>query len=262
MEHQLKNDVPPSENGTTCKSCNEALSINARFCNKCGTRAEHTQKSAEFNYSKRLSLVFGFYFTLLLLVSVIRLTDWGAELFSQLAADITYAVITIGFVIQNFSEIKNLIRLPTINWKILVTVVCSAIVFGWIVSIVSNFLNQSLFDQIGSKYYYSYIDSDYPLLWTVISVAVFPAIFEELGFRGVLFNHIIKISNANAAIIISSLLFTVMHLSFISLLWILPIGLAFAYLRNKYNTLFYGIVGHFTYNAFIVIYEFYFEGIY
>jgi membrane protease YdiL (CAAX protease family) len=262
MEHQSNNDAPSTESITTCKSCNEPLNTTARFCNKCGSKADNAKKSVESNYSKRLSLIFGFYFTLLLLVSIIRLTEWGAELFSQLAADITYAIITIGFVIQNFSEIKNLIRLPSINWKILAAVICSAIAFGWIVSIVSNFLNQSLFDQIGSKYYYAFIDSDYPLLWTVISVAVFPAIFEELGFRGVLFNHIIKISNANAAVIISSLLFTVMHLSFISLLWILPIGLAFAYLRNKYNTLFYGMVGHFTYNAFIVMYEFYFEGIY
>ena len=47
-----------------------------------------------------------------------------------------------------------------------------------------------------------------------------------------------------------------MHLQIISLLWLIPIGLVFGLLRNKYNTLWYGVIGHFVYNFSITVYEF------
>ncbi|TXH26639.1 MAG: CPBP family intramembrane metalloprotease [Cyclobacteriaceae bacterium] len=47
-----------------------------------------------------------------------------------------------------------------------------------------------------------------------------------------------------------------MHLAFISLIWLIPIGLAFGFLRSRYNTIWYGIVGHFVYNFCITVYEF------
>jgi len=41
-----------------------------------------------------------------------------------------------------------------------------------------------------------------------------------------------------------------------SLLWLVPIGLAFGYLRDKHNTLWYGMIGHFAYNFSITFFEF------
>ena len=49
---------------------------------------------------------------------------------------------------------------------------------------------------------------------------------------------------------------TKIHLSIISLLWLVPLGLVLGFLRGKYNTLWYGMVAHFTYNFAITIFEF------
>lgn len=42
----------------------------------------------------------------------------------------------------------------------------------------------------------------------------------------------------------------------ICMLWLVPGGLIFAFMRMKYNTLWYGIVGHFTYNFVITVLDF------
>jgi membrane protease YdiL (CAAX protease family) len=74
-------------------------------------------------------------------------------------------------------------------------------------------------------------------------------------FRGVLFNETLKIAGLKSTILITSILFTILHLSLISIFWIFPIGLVFGYLRAKYNTILYGVIGHFVYNASVVIVE-------
>ncbi|MBL7895686.1 MAG: CPBP family intramembrane metalloprotease [Bacteroidia bacterium] len=117
-------------------------------------------------------------------------------------------------------------------------------------------MNESVFNNSNSTYIEHYKDSPLPLLFSIISVGVFPAIFEEIAFRGILFNELKNIVSNNSTIIISTVLFTILHFSLISFLWIFPIGLLFGYLRSKYDNLIYGIIGHFVYNSSIVMIEF------
>ena len=95
-----------------------------------------------------------------------------------------------------------------------------------------------------------------PFLLEILFRCVQPAIFEEVAVRGFLFNNLQEVTSARSAVYITSFLFGVLHLAFMSLLWLIPIGLAFAFLRMRYHTLWYGIVGHFTYNMAITYMEF------
>jgi uncharacterized protein len=137
---------------------------------------------------------------------------------------------------------------------ILVTII-GAILGSFVVTWVANMINVSINDDV---FYDTYLfeDTPFPLLFSVLFIAVQPAIFEEVAFRGFIFNGIKKVTNASGAIYTSAFLFGIMHLQIISLLWLIPIGLVFALLRNKYNTLWYGVVGHFTYNLCITLNEF------
>jgi membrane protease YdiL (CAAX protease family) len=90
----------------------------------------------------------------------------------------------------------------------------------------------------------------------VIMTCVSPAIFEEIAFRGFMFENLQALASSKEAVYISAILFGIMHLSFISLLWLIPLGIIFAMLRVKYNTLWYGIIGHFIYNFTITVLEF------
>lgn len=99
--------------------------------------------------------------------------------------------------------------------------------------------------------------SDYKILVGFVFYATLPAIFEEIFFRGLIFDKLKLIYSVKNSIIISSILFYLMHLvfgTFISFLYILPLGIFHGYLRNRYNNLFYPIVSHFFYNFVAFVY--------
>lgn len=99
--------------------------------------------------------------------------------------------------------------------------------------------------------------SDYNILIGFVFYATLPAIFEEIFFRGLIFDKLKLIYSDKNSIIISSILFYLMHLvfgTFLSFLYILPIGFFLGYLRNRYNNLLYPIVSHFFYNFVVFLY--------
>ncbi len=98
---------------------------------------------------------------------------------------------------------------------------------------------------------------DYKILIVFIFYTTLPAIFEEFFFRGLIFDKLKLIYSANKSIIISSILFCLMHLvygSFMLILFIFPMSIFLGYIRNRYNNLFYPIVAHFTYNFVVILY--------
>ncbi|MBK9225087.1 MAG: CPBP family intramembrane metalloprotease [Flavobacterium sp.] len=99
--------------------------------------------------------------------------------------------------------------------------------------------------------------SEYYLLIGFVFYAALPAIFEEIFFRGLIFDKLKLIYSGKNSIIISSILFYLIHLvygTFLTFLYILPLGFFLGYLRNKYNNLLYPIVSHFFYNFVVFLY--------
>jgi membrane protease YdiL (CAAX protease family) len=98
---------------------------------------------------------------------------------------------------------------------------------------------------------------NYKILIICIFYTTLPAIFEEFFFRGLIFDKLKLIYSPNKSIIISSILFCLIHLiygSFVLILFIFPISIFLGYIRNRYNNLFYPIVAHFIYNFVIILY--------
>ncbi len=91
----------------------------------------------------------------------------------------------------------------------------------------------------------------------IISVALFPALFEELAYRGFLMQRLLNIVEEKEATYITSILFFFIHFSMISFFWMLPFGLLLAYIRIKTNTIWYGIVMHFFFNLTACLVEIY-----
>ena len=124
--------------------------------------------------------------------------------------------------------------------------------------LISNF-QEYIFNLANLKLPYDYgiYLSDYKILFGLIFYAALPAIFEEIFFRGLIFEKLKLIYSVKNTIIISSILFYLMHLvfgTFISFWYILPLGFFYGYLRNRYNNLIYPIASHFFYNFIIFLY--------
>jgi membrane protease YdiL (CAAX protease family) len=94
---------------------------------------------------------------------------------------------------------------------------------------------------------------DHALLWAIFFIVILPPIFEELAFRGFLFNQLQKVTSQNVTIVATAFIFALVHFSFISFIWIFPFGLVLGYLRSRYNTLWLGIIIHFIHNLSIVL---------
>lgn len=102
-----------------------------------------------------------------------------------------------------------------------------------------------------------YIFSTYPLITAIFHTAVLPAIFEEISLRGFVFTHTANFMSLKGAIWVTAFLFFLLHLSIVSIIWLFGIGLIFGYFRARYRTLWYGIIGHFTYNTVLVLLDYY-----
>lgn len=209
------------------------------------------------NYHVSVTKTKIFFFVLLGYIALLHFLKFDSTYVISLITDLIFALIVVVFLALNFKNLKEALIPKISNYKLVVIVSLSLCILAFLVTHFANFLNKSVFDNNNSSYFEHYKDSPFPLLFCIISIAVFPALFEEIAFRGILFNELKKIMSVNSTIIITTVLFTILHFSFISFLWIFPIGLLFGYLRSKYDNLIYGIIGHFVYNSSIVLIEYF-----
>ncbi len=239
-----------------CPDCNCETKANANFCSNCGNKLAF---QAVGDYNKPLRSVFIFFFSLLAYIFLTHFSEMGDNYISVLVLDIVFASIILLFFFLHFKSNKSLLFFRKLNALVLLPISLGAFAFAFLVYFFAGYLNVNVFNQHNRIYYDQFIDSPAPLFFSILCIGFFPAVFEELAFRGIVFNHLTKISGVKTSILISSILFTILHLSFISALWIFPLALVMGYLRVRYRTLLYGIILHFIYNTSIVLIELYMQ---
>jgi membrane protease YdiL (CAAX protease family) len=139
------------------------------------------------------------------------------------------------------------LKFPNFKWYILLGVMAIAALVSCLVSFSVREVNVTFFDTDVS-YYRAYKLYSYPTLVMIYSIAITPAIFEELAFRGVMYNYCASFLDERLVVAVTAFLFAIMHLSLISLIWLIPFGFFIGNLRRKYNTVWYGIAFHFIFN--------------
>ncbi|MBN2879150.1 MAG: CPBP family intramembrane metalloprotease [Clostridia bacterium] len=96
------------------------------------------------------------------------------------------------------------------------------------------------------------VDSLGVFFWALVGVAVSPAIFEELIFRGILQKGLLRSSKPKTAIIISSVIFMLMHLSVESLVFTFACGCLLGYMAYKSGSILPSMAFHFVNNSIAV----------
>lgn len=90
------------------------------------------------------------------------------------------------------------------------------------------------------------------LLLNLLSVALIPAVCEELFFRGFLQNIFSERMSAHAAVWLSAFLFSFIHFQFFGFFPRLLLGVAFGYLYFSTDSLWMPVLAHFVNNALVV----------
>ena len=101
------------------------------------------------------------------------------------------------------------------------------------------------------------MDTIWDLFYTILVIAVVPAIGEELLFRGYLQQKLGNwLSNPNTAILITAFLFSAIHFHFQVMIPRFALGILLGYLFYWSNSLWLPILAHFVNNAQAVIFSY------
>ncbi len=92
------------------------------------------------------------------------------------------------------------------------------------------------------------------LLFNIVVIAILPAIGEELFFRGLLQQGLLRtVSNAHIAIFATALIFSLFHNDVFNVVPRFVMGVLFGYLFFITNNIWYPIIAHCVHNATVVI---------
>ena len=92
------------------------------------------------------------------------------------------------------------------------------------------------------------------LLIGILVVAVIPGIGEELVFRGLVQNHLFRLTkNIHVAIWLAALLFSLFHLQFYGLVPRMFLGFMFGYMYYFSGNIIYPMIAHFFNNGFTLV---------
>jgi uncharacterized protein len=240
-----------------CNSCGEFLFEESKFCSKCGKQVKQSYLEIR---TQSLNIIITFYVTFLVfaLVSFYVSNENEVSLFTEGVIESIFVGLVIGFCVFDYKNIINLYRLPKANIIIWIFSFVFPIYSSLYVYFFIEFINSFVLDVETINYIETYSYSGHPLFWAFIFVVILPPIFEELAFRGFLFNQLQKVTNNNVTVIATAFIFALVHFSFISFIWIFPFGIVLGYLRSKYKTLWLGIVIHFIHNLMIILIDYYF----
>ena len=97
------------------------------------------------------------------------------------------------------------------------------------------------------------VDNIEVFLIAIVSIALVPAVFEEIIFRGILQKGLLRHTKPKAAILISSAMFMLMHLSVESMPFTFIMGCILGYLAYRAGSIIPSILLHFVNNSIAVI---------
>jgi membrane protease YdiL (CAAX protease family) len=173
--------------------------------------------------------------------------------------EVVRALVTLTFVWLTRKEMRRVVSFNGLKWYMVAGVIGVAAAASFLVSLSVREVNVTFFGTDVS-YYGAYKLYSYPTFVMIYSIAVTPAIFEELAFRGVIYNYCASFLDERLVVAVTAFLFAIMHLSLISLVWLIPFGFFIGSLRRKYNTIWYGVAFHFMFNLTACIIDLYRQG--
>ncbi len=178
---------------------------------------------------------------LLAVVDVYSIDPMAFNILEQLV--VFLPTVLIGGVIFG-GKFKDVFSLGKVSFTDLIASAVLAIAIGPITSLLSlisvMFFPNNVTTALGVAY-------ESPLILSVISICIIPAVFEELIFRGALFTGLNNVSLKRACLM-GGIIFALAHFDPQQFLYTLVIGILFCYIVYRAKSVFPGMVTHFCIN--------------
>ncbi len=251
------NELPLTE--TNCNVCNAEVKLYHRYCYNCGSNLLFNDNQTNLYKNKSFRYALIFFIIYLSICLTVHFTNLFNDYGRQFRIEVLLAVLTLIYIQQNFNSIKPLLKFRNFSLIRLIGYIMAAAVASVIINVIITRLNISFFENY-TGYYNRYRMYSMPALLMIYSIAINPALFEELAFRGVLYNYLDKFLNTRFVVIITAFMFAVVHLNLISLVWLIPFGIGVGTMRKRFGTIWYGVIFHFTFNLITVLFDLYENG--
>ena len=238
-----------------CPHCNKPVFSLDTYCGHCGKKITLKKEQKEKN-GLQLVIIFYLSFLVFAIVSFVLVSE-NPTLITEIAIEAVFILLTLLFCFFDFKGILALYNWKQINWKILLFSFLFPVFTAFTVYYTIGWLNDLIFYDFGNVFY-DYEDYDNTIFWVLVFYTIIPPVFEELAFRGFLFNQLRTFASIPVTILATAFIFALVHFSYISLLWIFPFGIVLGYVRHRYNTLWLGMIIHFVHNFLVVCLDYYY----
>jgi len=248
---ELLRDGPPTK---ACVQCGHLIDVSGKYCNNCGARqivGENRTLESNWLLLKQSALFYGIY---IFVCAMGKFVDVFNTLSWELFMDGVLCATAVVFFCFNWNTNKKLFRWPNFSIQKLAAYLAVAVAGAFVVHYLVGWLNIAIFSK--DEHYFSFAKGHLLASFIVVFyMAVVPAIFEEIGFRGYLLGNLLEIADVRQAVFVSAFLFGIIHLSLFSLFWLIPFALIIGYARIREGTLWYGICFHFCFNLMACLFE-------
>lgn len=161
--------------------------------------------------------------------------------------------IIINIIIIIFIIKKYKIKYKKINIKSIIPYIYFCLSFTIFYNLIILYLNKTT------------NSSDINIIILFISSGIVGPILEELVFRKLIIDKLIKFNSINKTIIISSLIFSLLHLNIIRIIYTFIIGIIYGYVYISNKNMLYSIIIHsisnivvlfiYSYNIYVLIFS-------
>lgn len=238
-----------------CYKCGKDNDYQAVFCTECGRQLKAgTYDDSDLNKK---------YFTqsIILILTIVVVIIFSSQIVT------TLPMLIHDCIFQGFLFIILLVFLtfewdsfkPLLKFKFKITPVLHILILAPALAVCVIWLSDTIqkhFDIVTLSYIDQYrAETKHVYTIGLLFVSIIPGLLEEALFRGILFNYLLRFTRPKNVILITGILFSFVHFSFLSVLWLLPIGIVLGYFRYRYRSLWYAVAFHMLYNASVFMLE-------
>ena len=228
------------------------------FCDRCGApwapewtacphcRALQAQPPAAVpTFASSIGATLALYGVLLAGSLTLLLAEAGVR--GELVLELVDAAIVLAWAGASFTAIRPALatRVATRWWALAVLGAGATVLLAWVVTTAAHRLLG--FDLLETVVDFRTAGHGWPML--LLAICVQPAVIEELAFRGLLFASLGRILDGRETIVVTALMFAVLHLAVPSMPHLFVMGLVLGWLRLRSGSLLPCILLHFCHNA-------------
>jgi membrane protease YdiL (CAAX protease family) len=159
-------------------------------------------------------------------------------------------VVVVFYCIRNWNDVAYLFKTLRVNSALLYSVPVLALLLGinqlyheWIVS---------LFDIEDARTWLHMLREQLSPPALTVMICLFPSVFEEIAFRGIIQQRLVRIGGLGIGMTLTSVLFTLLHMNLLSSAYLFLLSLFLCWVRDRTCSVYPPMVLHFIHNAAVL----------